>query len=37
MAADDQLLVAGYHFPFPGLGRIIAQGNAWRYVPVQTA
>ena len=37
MAADNKLLVAGYHFPFPGLGRIIAQGNAWRYVPVQTA
>lgn len=37
MAADSQLLVAGYHFPFPGLGRIVAQDNAWRYVPVQTA
>ena len=37
MAADSQFLVAGYHFPFPGLGRVIAQGNAWRYVPVQTA
>lgn len=36
-AADDRLLVAGYHFPFPGVGRIVAQGAAWRYVPVQTA
>lgn len=37
MAADEHLMVAGYHFPFPGIGQIVAQGNAWRYVPVQTA
>jgi glyoxylase-like metal-dependent hydrolase (beta-lactamase superfamily II) len=37
LAADENLLVAGYHFPFPGLGKIIPQDNAWRYVPVQTA
>jgi len=36
-AADEKLLVAGYHFPFPGLGRIVDQGDAWRFVPVQTA
>lgn len=36
-AAEQNLLVAGYHFPFPGLGRIIDDGNAWRYVPVPTA
>ncbi|MGH1480619.1 MAG: MBL fold metallo-hydrolase [Geminicoccales bacterium] len=36
-AAEDQLLVAGYHFPFPGIGRIIEQGSSWRFVPVQTA
>lgn len=36
-AADERLLVAGYHFPFPGLGRIVDLGDAWRFVPVQTA
>jgi glyoxylase-like metal-dependent hydrolase (beta-lactamase superfamily II) len=36
-AADDNLLVAGYHFPFPGIGKIAPQNNAWRYVPMQTA
>jgi len=36
-AADEKLLVAGYHFPFPGVGRIIEQGSAWRFVPMQTA
>jgi glyoxylase-like metal-dependent hydrolase (beta-lactamase superfamily II) len=37
MAAEEKLMVAGYHFPFPGIGRIVEQGAAWRYVPVQTA
>lgn len=36
-AAEEKLLVAGYHFPFPGIGRIIEQGPSWRYVPMQTA
>lgn len=36
-AAEENLLVAGYHFPFPGLGVVIAQGSSWRFVPVQTA
>ncbi|MBX2880085.1 MAG: hypothetical protein KTR32_09155 [Granulosicoccus sp.] len=41
-AVDQQLLVAGYHFPFPGIGRLISQNlnsqkKGWRYVPVQTA
>jgi glyoxylase-like metal-dependent hydrolase (beta-lactamase superfamily II) len=33
-AADEQLLIAGYHFPFPGIGRIMRYGDAFRYVPV---
>ncbi|MEP5153673.1 MBL fold metallo-hydrolase [Planktotalea sp.] len=33
-AADEQLLIAGYHFPFPGVGRIVRMGDAFRYVPV---
>lgn len=35
-AAEERRLVAGYHFPFPGVGRIVEQGAAWRFVPVQT-
>ena len=36
-AAEEQLLIAGYHFPFPGIGRVIEQGASWRFVPIQTA
>ena len=36
-AVDRKLLVAGYHFPFPGVGQIVEQGAAWRFVPIQTA
>jgi glyoxylase-like metal-dependent hydrolase (beta-lactamase superfamily II) len=36
-AAEEKLLVAGYHFPFPGIGRIVEHGPAWRFVPMQTA
>lgn len=36
-AADNRALVAGYHFPFPGIGRIVPMDNAWRFVPIQTA
>jgi glyoxylase-like metal-dependent hydrolase (beta-lactamase superfamily II) len=33
-AADDQLLVHAYHLPFPGLGTIIRQGDAYRWEPL---
>lgn len=33
-AVEEQLLVAGYHFPFPGVGRIARLGDGYRYVPV---
>ena len=36
-AASEKVLVAGYHFPFPGIGRIVEQGPSWRFVPMQTA
>ena len=32
-AAADRLLVLGFHFPFPGLGRIRAEGGGYRWVP----
>lgn len=36
-AADNNTLVAGYHFPFPGIGRIVPMEKAWRFVPMQTS
>ena len=36
-AAEEQILVAGYHFPFPGIGRIVEQGSSWRFVPIQVS
>lgn len=36
-AAQEKMLVAGYHFPFPGIGVIVEQGKAWRFVPIPTA
>jgi len=31
MASADNSLVMAFHFPFPGLGRIIRQGKTWRW------
>jgi len=33
MASADKLLVAGYHFPFPGIGYIEKDGTGYRLVP----
>lgn len=33
MAVADQLRLIGYHFPFPGIGNIRRDGDAFRYVP----
>lgn len=33
-AVEERLLVAGYHFPFPGVGRVMPLGDGYRYVPV---
>ncbi len=33
MAATDRLPVVGYHFPFPGVGHVMADGDAYRFVP----
>ncbi len=32
-AASEQIQVFGYHFTFPGLGFILPDGEAYRYVP----
>ncbi|MFN3823933.1 MAG: MBL fold metallo-hydrolase [Pseudorhodobacter sp.] len=34
MAVSEQLPMIGYHFPFPGLGNIRRDGQAFRYVPM---
>lgn len=33
-AADERIIVAGYHMPFPGLGFVERTGHAFRWVPV---
>ncbi len=33
MAATDRITVLGYHFPFPGVGHVMNEGDAYRYVP----
>ncbi len=33
MAATDRIPVVGYHFPFPGVGHVMADGGAYRFVP----
>jgi len=33
MAATDKMAVLGYHFPFPGVGNVVKEGNAYRFIP----
>ena len=35
-AATQNALVLGFHFAFPGLGRIARRGEGWRWQPVAT-
>ena len=38
MAADENLLVAGYHFPFPGVGRMSrTEAGSFLYTPVSVS
>jgi glyoxylase-like metal-dependent hydrolase (beta-lactamase superfamily II) len=34
-AAEEKLLVHFYHFPFPGLGHVVADGDAWKWQPLE--
>ena len=34
-ASNDRLLVAGYHYPFPGVGHIAKEGNGFEWVPTE--
>ena len=36
-AAKSQMLLAGAHLPFPGIGQVHAEGNGYNWVPVQYA
>ena len=33
-AAEQRLLVAGYHMPFPGLGYVERTNQSFRWLPV---
>ena len=33
MVSADKMLVAGSHIHFPGFGRILTDGDAYRYAP----
>lgn len=33
MAAEDRIAVLGYHFPFPGVGHVRRDGDAFQFVP----
>ncbi len=32
-ASADEVLILGYHFPFPGFGYALSDGNAFRWHP----
>ncbi len=33
MTAADRMAVLSYHFPFPGVGHVVADGDAYRFIP----
>ncbi len=33
MAAEDRIALLGYHFPFPGVGHVQRDGDAYRFIP----
>jgi glyoxylase-like metal-dependent hydrolase (beta-lactamase superfamily II) len=35
-AADQNALVLAFHFPFPGIGRIVQKGEGWQWQPIET-
>jgi glyoxylase-like metal-dependent hydrolase (beta-lactamase superfamily II) len=32
-AAADRVTLVGYHFPFPGVGHVMRDGEEYRFVP----
>jgi len=35
-AAVEKALVLAFHFPFPGLGRVVQKGESWQWRPIET-
>ena len=33
MAAADRIAILGYHFPFPGVGHVLREGDSYRFLP----
>ena len=33
MTTTDRMAVLSYHFPFPGVGHVVADGSAYRFIP----
>ena len=36
-AASEEALVLAFHFPFPGLGRVVQKGKGWQWQPIKTS
>jgi len=34
-AATEKALVLAFHFPFPGLGRVVQKGEVWQWQPIE--
>jgi hypothetical protein len=35
-AATEKASVFAFHFPFPGLGKVIRKGELWQWQPIET-
>jgi hypothetical protein len=33
MCSADRIAVLGYHFPFPGVGHVLREGDQFSFVP----
>jgi glyoxylase-like metal-dependent hydrolase (beta-lactamase superfamily II) len=36
-AAAEEAMVFAFHFPYPGLGHVMAKGKAWQWQPIESA
>ena len=36
-AVSDGALILAFHFPFPGLGRVVQKGKGWQWQPTKTS
>jgi glyoxylase-like metal-dependent hydrolase (beta-lactamase superfamily II) len=35
LAVTENALVHAFHFPWPGLGRVVSKGDAWQWLPIE--